>query len=169
MDVVINDAIQRALFNSMVMLRNTNTGTGSRNNQTQNNQNNRTNYFNTPPQGGYIVNDEYDYVLSERDEVSALVFLDIVSRFGSPGSESIFTSKEYRRNKIKQLGKYRKVKENDPIMENQCSICIEDFCCGEYQRTLNCNHSFHKKCIDKWFKKDKNDCPMCRANIISTD
>ena len=74
--------------------------------------------------------------------------------------------KDYRKNKIKQIGPYKKIKENDVLLNNQCPICIENFCCGEYQRTLNCSHSFHKKCIDKWFKKDKNDCPMCRAKII---
>jgi hypothetical protein len=43
---------------------------------------------------------------------------------------------------------------------------MDDFCCGEYSRTLTCGHLFHKKCIDKWFKKDKNDCPMCRKQIL---
>ena len=151
-DELVIDLIQRALYNNI------RTGNGNR-------------YFNLPPQGGYIVNEEYEYLLPDNNNVSALVFLDIVSRFGSPGSDSLLNEryKEHRKKKIKQLGKYRKIKENDPLINEQCSICIEDFCCGDYQRTLNCKHSFHKKCIDKWFRKDKNDCPMCRTNIISNE
>lgn len=45
------------------------------------------------------------------------------------------------------------------ISKNMCSICLlEDNECFE---TLACNHEFHLKCINKWFKT-KNTCPMCR-------
>ena len=128
-------------------------------------------YYNNPPQGGYLVNEEHEYVFPEHDDLSALILLDVTTRFGSPGSDNGFMEKykNDRKNKIKQIGKYKKVKENDQIINNECSICIENFCCGEYQRTLVCNHTFHKKCIDKWFKKDKNECPICRRVIIDSE
>eukprot|EP01029_Cantina_marsupialis_P031731 TRINITY_DN920_c0_g3_i1.p1 TRINITY_DN920_c0_g3~~TRINITY_DN920_c0_g3_i1.p1 ORF type:complete len:104 (+),score=17.87 TRINITY_DN920_c0_g3_i1:47-313(+) len=25
-----------------------------------------------------------------------------------------------------------------------------------------CSHQFHKHCLDKWLRKDKSNCPMCR-------
>ena len=45
----------------------------------------------------------------------------------------------------------------------ECSICFnviqkEDLC------TLDCNHSFHKICIYKWFIKT-NTCPICRQDL----
>lgn len=51
-----------------------------------------------------------------------------------------------------------------------CPICISDVSPNEYIRVLECNHTFHKKCIDKWIKKcildeSKMRCPMCRKNI----
>ena len=68
-------------------------------------------------------------------------------------------------NKI-QLNPYKLCKNNDVY----CSICISDVSNKEYIRELNCKHTFHKKCIDKWIKKCINDeieikCPICRENI----
>ena len=40
-----------------------------------------------------------------------------------------------------------------------CVICLEDI--NGNNKTLQCGHTFHKKCIKKWFKKN-NTCPTCR-------
>lgn len=45
-----------------------------------------------------------------------------------------------------------------------CSICYSEYIKGEFKRELECNHCFHKKCIDKWLKKFLN-CPICRKYI----
>jgi hypothetical protein len=64
----------------------------------------------------------------------------------------------------KLLESYKKIKENDPIIqEGPCSICLEKFEVGCFKRTLKCNHTFHKKCVDKWIHKEKT-CPICRTN-----
>ena len=49
-------------------------------------------------------------------------------------------------------------------MNISCSICLEtlnDKC------TLNCNHSFCKKCVDEWLQKNNKTCPNCRSLIQS--
>lgn len=51
----------------------------------------------------------------------------------------------------------KKCKEN----KNDCSICLQSICRKKNETKLSCNHTFHSKCIDKWFKKD-NRCPLCR-------
>jgi hypothetical protein len=116
---------------------------------------NNSRYYNTPPRGGYQVDEEYNYIFV--DDISSMLFLDIITR-------SINTNKETIKDKLKKI-KYHRVKEMIP--EITCSICIDTFQIGEYQRTLCCTHSFHKKCIDRWFKKNKTDCPMCRKIIIN--
>jgi hypothetical protein len=154
-DTIINHAIQTAIINNILNIyRDNNMFTSSR-------------YFNNPPVGGYQLTEEHEYVIPDRDDMSSLIFLDIATRFGSPGSDTGFAEKykSYRKKKIKDLGTYKKIKDTTNF-ENPCPICMDDFSVGEYQRTLECNHMFHKKCIDKWFKKDKNDCPMCRKTII---
>ena len=65
------------------------------------------------------------------------------------------------------LGKYKKIPKDDDLIKNKenCSICYNEYKVGEYKRELCCNHTFHKKCIDKWFIKN-NNCPICRNEIF---
>jgi hypothetical protein len=55
---------------------------------------------------------------------------------------------------------YEKV--NEKIEE--CSICLVDFQNEDDVALLNCNHLFHKACIDEWCAR-KPDCPNCREKI----
>ena len=48
------------------------------------------------------------------------------------------------------------------IKTEECVICLEDET-NDWVR-LNCNHFFHKKCINLWLK-DKSTCPLCVKNV----
>jgi hypothetical protein len=54
------------------------------------------------------------------------------------------------------------------ITRNQddiCAICQENFEQGQYiRRLVHCNHSFHRDCIDTWFRGNVH-CPTCRHDI----
>jgi len=118
-------------------------------------------YYNDPPAGGYQINEEHDYILPDIDDINSAVLLEVVTNFGiSPEKEGI------RRIQIKNIGKYKKVKKDDPLKETECPICIECFKDNEFYRKLDCGHCFHKRCIDRWFRKDHSECPMCRKKII---
>lgn len=61
---------------------------------------------------------------------------------------------------------YRRCSEQ----HSECCICYEDIKQNEYIRELNCNHAFHKKCIDKWLlcsmkSNEHINCPICRTVI----
>jgi hypothetical protein len=43
----------------------------------------------------------------------------------------------------------------------QCSICMENITPSN-TRVLDCSHSFHKRCIERW-KRTNRTCPMCRV------
>ncbi len=46
-----------------------------------------------------------------------------------------------------------------------CTICQENFDQGqEIRRIIHCNHSFHRDCIDTWFRGNVH-CPTCRHDI----
>ena len=51
--------------------------------------------------------------------------------------------------------------------EQECSICLDDMFNTD-TIALECNHRFHKKCINDWFK-EKHDCPQCRKYALPTD
>lgn len=62
-----------------------------------------------------------------------------------------------------------KIKQNDPLLEESCLICYDKYETGEYKRILpKCNHYFHKKCVDKWLKKNST-CPICRDELLTNN
>jgi hypothetical protein len=123
-------------------------------------------YYTDPPPGGYAIDEEHNYILPN-DDSSIQVVVDVIMSFGSPGTTPPKTdSLLQRREQIKSIGKYKKIKDTSVLQEKSCPICIDEFVCGEYNRTLDCGHVFHKKCIDRWFKKNHSDCPMCRKVIL---
>lgn len=63
---------------------------------------------------------------------------------------------------LKELGPYRRIKENDKLLESECVICSDKYQKDEGVRDLDCSHIFHKKCIDRWFKEGSTCCPICR-------
>ncbi len=57
----------------------------------------------------------------------------------------------------------------DQTEAEECSICFENLETDGDNALLKCGHSFHKKCIDDWFAKQRN-CPLCRREFgISED
>ena len=44
-----------------------------------------------------------------------------------------------------------------------CSICFENITEEKLIKT-DCNHCFHKKCMNEWLKI-KNNCPLCRRKV----
>jgi hypothetical protein len=54
-------------------------------------------------------------------------------------------------------------------MDDNCAICQEEVMPDAEIRTINqCNHAFHKGCIDQWFDRSVF-CPICRIDIRSED
>ena len=59
------------------------------------------------------------------------------------------------------------VQENSQIpSETVCAICQDHETATPTNtwRILNCQHSFHKNCIDTWFEQNVH-CPVCRTDI----
>ncbi|ETV94223.1 hypothetical protein, variant 1 [Aphanomyces invadans] len=48
-----------------------------------------------------------------------------------------------------------------------CSICLDDFVLGHPVKVLPCPHAYHQDCIDRWFEKGSNACPMCKREAFS--
>ena len=69
-----------------------------------------------------------------------------------------------------ELGPALYIQKKDPILDkNECLICMEKFEYKKYKRILKCcNNIYHKKCIDKWLKKNSS-CPTCRYDFLNKD
>lgn len=44
----------------------------------------------------------------------------------------------------------------------QCSVCLSHNMNQTNSRTLECGHTFHKNCLERW-KLRSHTCPMCRT------
>lgn len=48
-----------------------------------------------------------------------------------------------------------------------CAVCLHEFRGHEEIRRLrNCQHIFHKVCVDRWIDHDQKTCPLCRKPFI---
>lgn len=46
------------------------------------------------------------------------------------------------------------------MLDDVCSICMEDYTFGEERKFLPCKHFFHSKCIQTWLSWTSNKCPI---------
>lgn len=77
--------------------------------------------------------------------------------------------KRHRDYHVSHLPSYQKI-NNDMLHDlDSCSVCYQSYQTGEYIRELPlCKHSFHKKCVDKWLRADRErmSCPLCRTSHL---
>ena len=69
---------------------------------------------------------------------------------------------KYLKRRFKGKKNIVKIEIEEELEDNTCIICFDDV--SSEKRTLTCNHSYHKKCINEWIKT-KNSCPICRCVI----
>lgn len=53
--------------------------------------------------------------------------------------------------------------------EEECVICLDTINKKDIVRSLRCIHTFHKECIDEWYKSkifENLICPICENDII---
>lgn len=69
--------------------------------------------------------------------------------------------------------KWEKENDDNDSSDNSCSICLESFekeTKRFYVRELPCcKKRFHKRCVDKWFRKSVFNCPCCRHKFNETE
>lgn len=66
---------------------------------------------------------------------------------------------------LKKLGRSTRV-SNEYELTLSCLYCNEKFKKKQLIRQTNCQHYFHKKCLDKWILQyNQCTCPACDSNI----
>ncbi|XP_062098497.1 probable E3 ubiquitin-protein ligase XERICO [Humulus lupulus] len=56
-----------------------------------------------------------------------------------------------------------------PEMVAECRVCLSEFEDGEKIRKLQCDHVFHKDCLDTWLQQYCATCPLCREKVLPDD
>ncbi|CAK9156598.1 unnamed protein product [Ilex paraguariensis] len=48
-----------------------------------------------------------------------------------------------------------------------CAVCLCKFSgTDKIRRLINCQHIFHRSCLDRWMDHDQKTCPLCRTTFI---
>ena len=68
---------------------------------------------------------------------------------------------------ISKIITYNDLDSDTKTKFNTCYICLDDFKEENIIRQINCNHIFHKTCIDPWLLNESYKCPVCRGNTTS--
>lgn len=100
-------------------------------------------------------------IYNDNPEINLVLYSEYVPMnltYDEPDDTQSFATSEM----IKSLGGYKRIKSN---CDDECTICLDSYVVNEGVRDLKCNHRFHKRCIDKWFKKSIT-CPVCRSNAF---
>lgn len=66
----------------------------------------------------------------------------------------------------KELSRMADCTFRDGMDTTECSICLMDYKRKEKLRQLTCQHTFHKRCVDRWFLKGSVSCPLCRTQVL---
>lgn len=53
------------------------------------------------------------------------------------------------------------------VLRLYSAICLEVFSDLDIVRRLNCEHVFHRQCIDLWLQRQRVDCPLCKSVYIA--
>ena len=53
----------------------------------------------------------------------------------------------------------------DEINNHTCSVCLKENLNDDEIYYTNCNHEFCKSCLDDWFQRGNQSCPLCRSEI----
>ena len=54
---------------------------------------------------------------------------------------------------------------DEGLLDEKCVICLENYQTKEKITRLNCNHTFHYKCLSTWVKTEST-CPLCRFSLL---
>lgn len=53
--------------------------------------------------------------------------------------------------------------------DERCLVCLSNFELNdECRRLKQCNHFFHRECIDQWLTSSQNSCPLCRTKGVAS-
>ena len=55
--------------------------------------------------------------------------------------------------------------ENYDSGKISCTICLNDDLSDEITYRTNCSHIFCKQCIEDWFIRGNDSCPLCRGKV----
>lgn len=89
---------------------------------------------------------------------------EILAQFQAAGGEGGQRQGGFTEAEVKEYLPMKKVTQEHIDNGAQCTTCFDTFKLDEDVGALDCNHIFHRPCIEPWLKT-KNSCPVCRQKV----
>jgi hypothetical protein len=99
-----------------------------------------------------IINNKIDFLLKFRDAITEEVYYESRKK-----KKKVYYQQVWNRGKDIHISSDKIFEEY--CISKKCSCCLEEFKLNDIITITECNHVFHKKCLQKW---NKNSCPNCR-------
>lgn len=87
---------------------------------------------------------------------------------GGSARQRLLTASEVARLPVTCFAENASHSDEDGTHET-CAVCLEDYEDQEELRTLDCDHQFHKGCIDPWLITNRDFCPVCKHAVSPPD
>ena len=58
------------------------------------------------------------------------------------------------------------IQVNQTHLNEQCTICMEEYTLGQSLKLLPCKHLFHTKCIETYLKEFSVQCPLDNLPLV---
>lgn len=74
---------------------------------------------------------------------------------------------QYRDLLLKRRSRRRRSEDEDMPMLSSCIVCMSSMEDRDEVRELcNCEHVFHRDCLDAWIGQSQSTCPLCRSELL---
>ncbi|KAK7247468.1 hypothetical protein RIF29_42351 [Crotalaria pallida] len=98
-----------------------------------------------------------------------LIELILIIRYLKSDTHPIATTTQYLKyieEKNPTICYTRRLRPDEQV---ECRVCLTELEEGEKVRELECKHTFHKDCLDKWLQQYCATCPLCRNKVLPDD
>lgn len=112
------------------------------------------------------------YLKSDTPPITTTQFLNFIEEKNPTTSYTTRLKKEVEQNVDLDSGTQRQLQPRPQFKTLDCRVCLSEFVEGEKVRSLNCDHTFHKDCLDNWFLQEQfcaATCPLCRNKVLPDD
>ena len=107
-----------------------------------------------------IINNNTEYENNINNEDNINIFINESNNLNTIHNlNTIYNNNNNNNTEMLNTINYSIIQHN---LTEDCVICLDNYTNNNNNiGTLQCNHYFHKECIDKWFKRS-TVCPICR-------
>ncbi|KAG2711802.1 hypothetical protein I3843_04G087400 [Carya illinoinensis] len=97
-----------------------------------------------------------------------IVLIRSVMGLSSKSDKRLITTNQYLKliEEKNPTTRYSRRLRTDQPHPAECAVCLSEFKEEEEIRRLQCVHTFHKDCLDRWLQQCSATCPLCRTKVL---